>query len=179
MNTRNKAKRELKRLCLAAMFIAMSVVIGYFCKTALNFGNGLMRITFENLPIIMAGILLGPIWGGAVGLLSDLLSYFMSGQTFAPIILVTIGATLVGVVSGVMAKYVFRKAGTLQVIASGGAAHLIGSMIVKPIGLFYIYGWAVLIRIPIYLVIAPLEIFVICLLFKNKTFKKLTEEFRK
>ncbi len=175
----NRGMRELKRLTLAAMFVAMSVVIGYFCKTALNFGNGLMRITFENLPIIMAGILLGPVWGGAVGLSSDLLSYVMSGQSYAPIILVTVGATLVGVVSGVVAKYVVKEQSSFRIIAAGGAAHLIGSIIVKPIGLFSIYGWAVLIRIPIYLVIAPLEIFLICLLFKNRTLAKLMEGFCK
>ncbi|MBQ2794104.1 MAG: folate family ECF transporter S component [Clostridia bacterium] len=171
--------KGLKQLTLAAMLTAMSVVIGYFCKTALNFGDGLVRITFENLPIIIAGITLGPIWGGAVGLASDLLSYVLSGQAYAPIILVTVGATLVGVVSGAVAKLAVKERGSLQIIAAGGLAHLIGSMIVKPIGLFSIYGWAVLIRIPVYLVIAPLEIFLICLLFKNKTFRRVTEELDK
>lgn len=174
-----RAEKELRRLTLAALFTAMSVVIGIFCKTALNFGDGLVRITFENLPIILAGITLGPIWGGVVGLSSDLLSYLLSGQAYAPIILVTVGATLVGVVSGAVAKCVVGERRTLRIILSGALAHLVGSMIVKPVGLFSIYGWAVLIRVPIYLVIAPLEIFLIYLLFKNKTFVKVVEAFEK
>lgn len=169
----------VRSLTLAAMLIAMSVVIGIFCKSVLNFGGGLFRITFENFPIIISGILFGPIVGGAVGLGSDLISYLLSGQAYPPNIIVSVGATLVGVISGTVSKFVVKKRGTAQVILSGGLAHLIGSMIVKPIGLFAFYQWAVLWRIPLYLVIAPLEILIICLLFKNATFNRLTENIGK
>ena len=50
-----------KKIAFAAMLVAMSVIIGIFCKNFMNFGLGLFRITFENLPIILAGIYLGPI----------------------------------------------------------------------------------------------------------------------
>ena len=53
-NRRSAAKSALKRLVLGAMLAAMSVVIGMICKNFLNFGGGLLRITFENLP--MGGI---------------------------------------------------------------------------------------------------------------------------
>lgn len=165
----------VRSLTLAAMLIAMSVVIGIFCKSVLNFGGGLFRITFENFPIIISGILFGPIVGGAVGLGSDLISYLLSGQAYPPNLIVSVGATLVGVISGTVSKFIVKKRGNLQVILSGGLAHLIGSMIVKPIGLFAFYEWAVLWRIPLYLVIAPLEILIICLLFKNRTFIRLTD----
>ena len=58
---------SVKRLALAAMLTAMSVVIGIFCKTVLNFADGLFRITFENLPIILGGIMFGPIIGALIG----------------------------------------------------------------------------------------------------------------
>ena len=76
--------KSVKMLTVAAMLTAMSVVIGIFCKNTLNFGNGLYRITFENLPIIMSGILFGPIVGGLVGAASDFVSYLLSAQTFDP-----------------------------------------------------------------------------------------------
>ena len=170
-----KGRAALRRLTLAAMLIAMSVVIGIFCKSVLNFANGMARITFENLPIILGGILLGPVYGGAIGLASDLLSYLLSGQAYAPIPLVTLGAVLVGVCAGLVSRFVVKEHGSKQTILAGAAAHLVGSMIVKPIGLFSIYGWAVLLRIPIYLAIAPIEILLICLLFKNRGFKKIAE----
>ena len=167
-------KNELRRLTLAAMLAAMSVVIGIFCKSFLDFG-GVFRITFENLPIIISGILFGPIFGGAVGAASDLISYLLSPQTFPPNLVVTLGAAMVGVVSGLVSRFLVKRRGNVQFILSGALAHIVGSMIIKPIGLFAYYEWLVLWRIPIYLAIAPVEILLICLLFKNKSFRRLTD----
>ena len=168
-------KLSVRRLTLCAMLIAMSVVIGIFCKSMLNFGGGLFRITFENLPIILSGMIFGPVLGGAVGLCSDIISYLLTGQAYPLNLIVTFGSFAVGVVSGIMAKYVVKKRGTLQVIASAGTAHIVGSMIIKPIGLYAFYGIAVLWRIPMYLVIAPLEILLICILMKRDAFARLID----
>ena len=46
-------------------------------------------------------------------------------------------------------------------------------MIIKPIGLYQFYGILVLWRIPVYLVIAPLEICVICLLLRRRSFARI------
>ena len=165
----------LKRLVLGAMMAAMSVVIGILCKNFLNFGGGLFRITFENLPIILAGIFLGPLTGGLVGVVSDLTSYLLSGQIYPPNLIVTLGACAVGIASGLMAKYTVRSRGMKQIILSASAAHLIGSMIIKPIGLFQFYGWAVLTRVPLYMIIAPLEISLLCILWNQKSFRRLFE----
>ena len=167
--------KSVKMLVIAAMLTAMSVVIGIICKSLLNFGNGLLRVTFENLPIIISGVLFGPIIGGLVGIASDLVSYLLSPQTLPPNLVVTAGAMSVGIVSGIVAKFIVKSKGTKQIIFSAAAAHMVGSMIIKPIGLYQFYQWGVLLRIPLYLIIAPLEILVICLLFKNKTFCRVTE----
>ncbi len=168
-----QSKINVKRLAVAAMLMAMSVVIGIFCKTVLNFDGGLFRVTFENLPIMLAGIMFGPIYGGLVGCGSDLVSYLLSPQTYPPNLIVTLGATMVGILSGVVAKFLIKKHSNMQFIVAGGLGHIVGSMIIKPIGLFTFYGWLVLWRIPLYLVIAPIEIIIICLLFKNSAFKRL------
>ena len=173
---RAAVRSALKRLTLGAMLAAMSVVIGMFCKSFLNFGGGLWRVTFENLPIILAGVFLGPITGGMVGIVSDLTSYLLSPQIYPPNLIVTLGAFTVGLVSGLMARFVVRERGTKQIALSAAVAHIIGSMIIKPIGLFQFYQWAVLVRIPLYLVIAPLEILLLCLLWKQKSFRKLFEK---
>ena len=168
-------KKQIRALTTAAMLTAMSVIIGIVCKNFLNFGGGLFRITFENLPIILTGILYGPIVGGAVGAATDLISYFLSAQTYPPNLIVTLGATMVGVVAGIMARFVVKKRGYAQIILSGATAHIVGSMIIKPIGLFQFYQWAVLFRIPLYLIIAPIEILILCLLYKNAAFRKVIE----
>jgi ECF transporter S component (folate family) len=176
MKKKSASIRNVYSLTLAAMLVAMSVVIGIFCKTFLNFADGLLRVSFENLPIILGGMIFGPITGGIIGAASDLVSYLLSPQTYPPNLIVTLGATLVGVTSGIVAKYLFKNHGTWQTVAAAGLAHVVGSMIVKPIGLFKFYSWAVLLRIPVYMVIAPLEIILLCFLFKNKSFRGLIEK---
>ena len=166
---------QIKRITLAAMLTAMSVVIGIFCKNFLNLGGGLFRITFENIPIILSGILLGPICGAAVGIASDLISYFLSAQVYPPNLIVTLGAMTVGLISGLISRLVIKKRGYVQIILAGALAHLVGSMIIKPFGLFQFYGWLVLWRIPLYLVIAPLEIALLCMLYQNKSFRRLMD----
>ena len=104
-----KRKNSITRVTTAAMMTALSVVIGIFCKNYLNFGAGLFRITFENLPIILCGIVSGPIIGGAVGLLSDMISYLLSAQAYPPNLIVTLGATMIGVISGVVPMIVRKK----------------------------------------------------------------------
>ncbi len=158
------------------MLTAMSIVMGMFCKTFFNLGPGL-RITFEGLPIVLAGIFLGPISGAFVGLAGDLISYFLSPQILHPDLIVTMGAMSLGLVSGLIAKFIVKKRGYLQIITSGLGGHLIGSVIIKTAGLFVHYKWIVLLRIPLYLLlIVPLEILLLCLLYKNKSFRKLLEK---
>lgn len=171
-----KAFGSVKRLCAAAMLVAISVVIGIFCKNLLNFGNGLFRITFEGMPIILSGIMFGPVVGGIVGLCSDVLSYFLSTQTFAISPIVTAAAMLMGVISGVVAKYIVKTGGNKQIIVAGALSHIICSMIIKTAGLFIYYQWAVLLRIPLYCIIAPIEILIICLMYKNREIRKIITE---
>jgi len=173
---KEKVFGSVKRLALAAMLTAMSVVIGIFCKTVLNFADGLFRITFENLPIILGGIFFGPVTGGLIGAASDLLSYLLSPQTYPPNLVVTLGAAVIGITSGVISHFIIRRHGPLQFAIAGGVAHIIGSMIIKSVGLFTFYSWLVLWRIPLYLVIAPTEILIITLLYRNSTFRRLIDK---
>ena len=163
---------SIKIMTMAAMLTAMSVVIGIFCKNFLNFGAGpyagLFRVTFENLPILAAGLMFGPLVGGAVGLSADVISYLLSRQVYPLNPLVTLGAMAVGLVCGLVSHYVIQRPGRLRIALACAAAHIIGSMIIKPLGLYQFYGVAVLWRIPLYLAIAPIEIALLCLIYRNK-----------
>ena len=57
-----------------AMLTALSVIIGIVCKNFFTF-NVYYRVTFENLPIILAGIAFGPFYGAACGICADIVSY--------------------------------------------------------------------------------------------------------
>ena len=158
------------------MLVAMSVIIGIFCKTFMNFGGGLFRVTFENLPIILSGILFGPIYGAVVGVATDLVSYLLSPQIYPPNLVVTLGAAVVGALAGFVSHFILKTRGYAQIIFSAAIAHIFGSMIIKSIGLFAFYSFAVLWRIPLYLVIMPIEILILCLLYKNAAFRRVIEK---
>ena len=160
-------------LVYCAMLAAISVVIGIFCKNFLNFGNGLFRITFEGLPVILSGLAFGPLAGACVGAVSDVVSYMLSTQSFAVSPIVTLGAAAVGAVSGFVSHYAIKREGNLRVVASVIAAHLVGSVIIKSVGLFIYYEWLVLWRIPTYVLISTAEAWLACYLYKNRAFAKI------
>ena len=161
---------RVRVLTTSAMLTALSIVIGIFCKTFLDFGFGLFRITFENFPIILSGIMFGPLVGTLVGVSSDVLSYVLSSQSFAISPIVTIGSALVGFVSGIVSHRLIKKEGIARIVLSVVFSHLVGSVIVKSLGLFVYYGWLVLWRIPLYTVIATLEAVLLVAMYKNKNF---------
>ena len=167
---------SVKKLTFAAMLAAISVVVGIVCKTYLNFGNGLARLSFESLPIITSGIIFGPVIGGLVGFVADVISYSLSVQAFAISPLISVAASLLGVIPGVVTKYIFKKISRASIIVSGILAHLVSSLTIKMLALYSIYGAAVLIRIPIYFFIASLEIFLICAMFGNVAFARMVNE---
>lgn len=172
---KQKQTISVQTLTTGAMLAALSIVIGIFCKNFLNFGNGLFRITFENFPIVLSGILFGPLVGGIVGAASDILSYILSTQSFAISPIVTLGAASVGIVAGLMSRRICQKNNTKRIVISTLLAHLVGSVIIKSIGLYAYYGSATLVRLPLYFVIASLEAMLICFLSRHKTFHKLLQ----
>ena len=87
-----------KALVFAALLTALSVAIGWVCKTYFTFGA--IRVTFESMPVLLAGMMLGPFAGLAVGVASDLVSCLLSGYGVNPVI--TVGAGLIGIVSGII-----------------------------------------------------------------------------
>ena len=86
------ALRHTRILCLAAFLTAMSFLLGYIAKTIQ--GTGPLRFTLEGLPIVLSGMVLGPLYGALTGLAADLLSCLLAGQ--APLPLVSAGAAAVG-----------------------------------------------------------------------------------
>ena len=172
--------KNTKILVLAAFMTALSVVIGWVCKTYLTFGDGSVRVTFENIPVILSGIWLGPVLGCLVGASADVVSALLSGYSINPII--TLGAASVGLVSGIVFKYVpmDKKIGWFKIWLSVFSAHCIGSVIIKSFGL-YLYGYAVLmwIRIPLYIGIALAETYIIYILYNNKGVSSGIERLRR
>ena len=162
---------DLRTLCAAALLAALSIVLGKYLQIPV--GDSI-RISFENLPILLAGIFLGPVWGGVVGVVADLLGCLAMSYAVNPII--TLGAALIGVLSGLIARAVAPKDHRLPawgIYLAVAVSHVVGSMTVKSIGLAVYYSTPIgvlLWRVPVYILIGALEGSIMLLLTRNRLF---------
>ena len=176
---------NVKSLTFCAMLVALSVILGWIGRTFFTFGAGIsaVRITFENLPVMFAGFIFGPVVGGIVGTLCDLVSCLVAPQpSINPFI--TLGTCLVGVISGLIFKYLFKKKRSLlSILCSVIPAHLIGSVLVKTFGFYVYYSYpyipTALLRLAIYLGIGCAEGLMLFTILKNKTISSLIQNILK
>jgi len=167
---------SLRVMIVSALFVALSIIFGKYL--AIN-PNEFVRISFENLPILMGGIFFGPLVGACIGATADLLGCLMVGYTINPII--TLGAVSIGFISGLISSCFKRKNSVLCLGLSVFIAHIIGSMIIKSLGLHFWYNvpFSLLVfRIPNYLIISFVEFLIIILLLKNKAFTAQIEKIK-
>lgn len=161
---------SLKVMACASILAAMSIVLGKYL--AFNLTQAI-RISFENLPVIMSGIFFGPIVGAAVGVVADLLGSIMVGYAINPII--TVGAGVIGLVSGLVSLLFKRKNG-FGIVLSVSLAHIFGSVIIKTVGLWLFYELPLietgLWRLLTYILVGAAECVIIYLLMKNSAFLK-------
>ena len=128
----------------------------------------------------MAGIFFGPFVGAAVGAGADIIGCIIVGYSINPII--TLGAASIGLVAGLVSGLASKKSLRLNTALSVGFAHLIGSVIIKSIGLRVYYGYPIgwlAWRIPTYIGIGILEFYIIWLLLNNKAFSDQLDKVRK
>ena len=171
---------SLRGLCFAAILAAMSIILGKFLQIPNPFQE-FIRISFENLPIIMGGIALGPIAGLCIGVVADLIGCVAYGYTINPII--TLGAAAVGAFSGVFSNYIVKRPLTLKVIFAVVPAHLVGSVLIKSFGLasWYLAKYElgmtefILWRLVNYAFVATAECVILYILLKNRAFNRQME----
>ena len=163
----------LKLTLLLTLLSAMSVVLGKLL--AINLGDTL-RISFENLPVLFAGLAFGPFAGAAVGAVADIVGCLVVGYAINPFI--TLGAAVIGATAGFVKKLLPSTAlpEWSTVALSVAAAHLNGSVIMKTVGLSVFYsmpflpliGWRTL----NYLIVGAAEGVLLFILLKNRGIKK-------
>jgi len=102
---KNKRVFSVRSMILVAIFIAMQIVLSRFLGIQVNEG---LRISFESIPIFLAGLWLGPIHGIVVAFLSDILGTILSGYgVYFP--LLTVGPIFMALSSGLIGKTICRK----------------------------------------------------------------------
>ncbi|MCI8331875.1 MAG: folate family ECF transporter S component [Clostridiales bacterium] len=165
-------QKNLIKLVMCGLLAAMTVVIGTVCKLYFTFGA--IRITFENLTVLLSGILFGPVAGGLVGACADIITSITSSQpSINP--LITLGAASVGFFAGLMARLMKNTDGFLRLLPCVLIPHIIGNLIIKNIALYLMgfHPYSLLLRIPTYLGVAIFECLLIYMITKNKEIRKL------
>ncbi|MDD5016031.1 MAG: folate family ECF transporter S component, partial [Atribacterota bacterium] len=133
------------------------------------------------LPIILGGIVFGPLAGGIIGAFSDLLGYFIN-----PIGAYMPHFTLTSALTGMIPAFVlslFRKKEELKTLELGIAitsGHIMTSLLMVPYFLNSIFDipWAIL--MPARMVAAPINIliyvYVIKIILKRNIFSYVSEK---
>lgn len=119
---------------MMAALVAMQIILARFLSIQ---ASDTLRVSFESVPVILAGMWLGPVSGALVALIADILGTVISGYGvwFPPIAL---GPVLVGVISGLSTKYIFKSdltaaRDTWKVLATVVVAGIVNSFLVTAV----------------------------------------------
>ncbi len=96
--------KKPKTLAVCAMLAALSVI---FARLIIPMPNAFTRFSIEAIPIYIAGVLFGPIAGGIVGFVADLVGCLFSGYGYNPAFCVP--PILYGVLPGLLRFLLFKK----------------------------------------------------------------------
>ena len=105
---RNQNKKTLpfstRNLVMMAALVAIQIILARF----FSIQTDTLRVSFESIPVILAGMWLGPLCGAIVAVVADILGTIIQGYGawFPPLVL---GPLSLGILSGVSTKYIFRS----------------------------------------------------------------------
>ncbi len=105
MKRNQKSIFSLRKLVVMAALIAIQIILSRYLSIQ---ASETLRISFETVPLALAGMWLGPIGGAVVALVSDILGTIIHGYGvwFPPIAL---GPVMFAAICGWGVKYVFRN----------------------------------------------------------------------
>lgn len=161
-----------KMIVSLALLLAMSIVLDRLLGIQLP--N--LRISFGNLPILLAGLLFGPIAGGIVGALSDTLGFLVhpAGQ-YIPFLMLT--PIIIGVVPPLLGKLMKKRTHLLVFIAMILPAEILGPYLWTNFCLYFSYHMPFLpnlvARAPAKAIITVIDIMMTFLLYKSGAFRIL------
>lgn len=122
-------------LTVCALLTAMSVVLA---RVLTLIPAETTRISLEALPIVLAGLLCGPIPGALVGFAADLIGCLFSPFGYNPIF--CLPPILYGLLAGLVRRYVLEKSTLPRTTLAFFPAALLGSVLWQSMALALVYG---------------------------------------
>jgi ECF transporter S component (folate family) len=151
---------KTKKLVVSGILVALSIVLTRLFVVNIE---QTIRISFGFVPIMLAGMLLGPIWGLAVGGLADLLGCLLFGVS--PFLPITLTSALVGLLAWLLYRLTAGRKEWLRVLISVSVTQIICSMFLQTLwlsllmpgttfaGLFFWRAVVALATIPIFTIL--------------------------
>ena len=174
--SQKKASQKVQVLAVAALFSALSIVFGKVLTYSP--ADTILRFSFENLPILLAGIAFGGFVGALTGVVADLAGCLLVGYAINP--LITLGAALIGFFGGGLFLLFQRLPLMWRLLFSVLLSHLLGSVLVKTFGLAVYYDmpfYVVLLwRLLNYTIVAVAEWLVLYVILKNTAIRRQLEK---
>jgi len=130
-----------KKLARLSFLIALSIILTRILSLRIAIGGveGI-RIGFGALPVIFAGIAFGPLAGGIVGAISDIVGYFINPMgAYMPHFTFTVFLT--GFIPGILMRIIGGNKGSYwQLLVAIAAGQIVSSVILVPIFLQMLFG---------------------------------------
>lgn len=168
---------NLRLLTVSAFLAALSIICGKYLKIPVG---DVLRFSFENLPILLAGMMFGPITGVIVGVVADLIGCVLVAYPINP--LVTVGAACVGLLGGLIFRLTKKLPLLWQTCLTVILTHLVASVIVKTYGLAQYYDMPfhvlMLWRLLNYVIVGVAEWLLLYTVLKNQALRRRFEELR-
>ncbi|WP_353097482.1 folate family ECF transporter S component [Tissierella praeacuta] len=110
MNSNKGSRLDTRTLTQSGFLVAISIVITRFLSFMVPLAGGLpaLRLGFGEVPLMISGLLFGPVVGGISGIVADLIGAwaFPQGPYFPGF---TLSSMLWGVISGMYGVYLRKK----------------------------------------------------------------------
>jgi riboflavin transporter len=135
-------KKNTYNIVVSGLLIAISIVLTrIFSANLLIADVPASRLSIGFLPIIISGMISGPIWGFAVGGLADLLGFlvFPSGTYFP---LITLTSALAGLLPALIMLFLGKLRDWLKALICVSSVQIICSMLLQTYWLTLLYGKA-------------------------------------
>ena len=122
-------------LTVCALLTALSVVLA---RVLTLIPAETTRISLEAVPIVLSGLLFGPIPGAVVGFAADLIGCLFSPFGYNPIFCVP--PILYGLLAGAVRRYVTDRPALLRTTLAFFPAAIVGSVLWQSMALALVYG---------------------------------------